>query len=140
MMNHPAVVVHGPGDLRAALTSAMPLTLLSAPAAALYAGAGWWRELMVLARAIAPGLAIEDVLDCADAPGRALEALALGQPALVLDPALPAFAEIAAIAEARGTRLLAARPPALDLAQPGAARRLAAWLAAPRGDAGGTLR
>ncbi len=119
----PAVVVHGLPTLRQAVAPGRPVTLLSGPGAAIYAGCGWWRALMALGAGPNP-----DMLDCADAPGRAMEALRVGCRLLVLDPAVPAWTLVAARAEAAGARLLPARPPALDLAQPDAARRLAAWL------------
>ena len=124
----PAVVVHGLADVRAALRPGRSVTLLSAPGAASYAGCGWWRALVAQALAEA-GRDAPDVLDCADAPGRAVEALRAGCRCLVLDPAVPAFADIAARAAASGAAVLPARPVALDLARPGAARRLDAWLA-----------
>ncbi len=120
----PAVVVHGLDDARHALAPGRPVTLLSGPGAAIYAGAGWWRALVA-----ASGTAGPDVLDCADAPGRAMEALRAGCRLLVLDPAVPAAPLVAARAAAIGALVLPDRPPALDLAQPGAERRLAAWLA-----------
>ncbi len=119
----PAIVVHGLPHVRLATGSGFPLTLLSGPGAAIYAGCGWWRALM----ALAPG-GHPDILDCADAPGRAMEALRWGCRLLILDPAVPAWALVAARAAAVGAILLADRPPALDLAQPGAQRRLPAWL------------
>ena len=122
----PAVVVHGLPHLRQALALGQPVTLLSAPGAALYAGCGWWRGLMSLGAGANP-----DVLDCGDAAGRALEALRAGCRLLVLDPALPSWPLVSARAAAHGAWLLPARPPALDLAQPGAHRRLQQWLAQP---------
>jgi hypothetical protein len=127
----PAVIVHGAPDVRRALAPARAVTLLSAPGAALYAGAGWWVALMAAARAAHPGRAFDDVLDCADAPGRAAEALRAGQRLLVLCGAPPAlFARVRLMADALDAEVLPERPPALDLARPGAARRLADWLAA----------
>ena len=70
-----------------------------------------------------------DVLDCADAPGRAAEALRAGCLRLVLDPDVPAFADLAGRAAGLGAAVLPVRPPALDLADPGARLRLDAWLA-----------
>ncbi len=125
----PCVVVHGLADVARALAPGQPLTLLSARGAALFAGAGWWRALANAGRQDHPQACFDDVLDCADAPGRALEALRHGQRAMVLDPC-PAWAELHARAAESGAVLLAARPVALDLAQPGAHRRLEAWLAA----------
>ena len=118
----PAVIVHGLVHAKLAV-AAGPVTLLSARGAALYAGCGWWRALVE-----ASGTAGPDVLDCADAPGRAMEALRAGCKLIVLDAALPATPLVAARAAAAGATLLTMAPPALDLAAPGAARRLAAWL------------
>ncbi len=127
-MPHPAVVVHGLNDAAAALALGQPLTLLSARGAALYAGCLWWRELVLQARSAHPSVAIYDLLDCADAPGLALGAIRAGQRALVLSPDVPGFAAVASLARERGLTVLSARPPALDLARPGARRRLHAWL------------
>jgi hypothetical protein len=126
----PAVVVHGLSDAVAALRPGLPVTLLSAPGAALYAGALWWREVIAGARAACPAAAARDILDCADAPGRAMAALRAGQRLLVLDPHCPAFTAVCGAAASLGAVVLAQRPPALDLAEPAAHRRLAPWLAA----------
>ncbi len=119
----PAIVVHGLADLRVATAPGRPVTLLSGAAAAIYAGCGWWRALMALGAGDNP-----DVLDCGDAPGRAMESLRVGCRLLVLDPAVPAWPLVAARAAVVGAALLAERPVALDLADPGAARRITAWL------------
>ena len=123
MKRPPAVVVHGLPDVQAAVAPGRPVTLLSGPGAAIYAGCGWWRALMALGAQGNP-----DILDCADAPGRAMEALRAGCRLLVLDPAVPAWSLVAARAAVAGATLLAERPPALDLAHRGAARRLRSWL------------
>jgi hypothetical protein len=125
---HPAVVVHGADDFRTALRPGLPVTLLSGAGAALYAGCAWWRELVQLARQEFPLATIADTLDCADAAGRALEAIRIGQACLILSRSSPGFAAVSAIAGARGLLLLHERPAALDLADRGAARRLDAWL------------
>jgi hypothetical protein len=131
----PAVVVHSAADVRSALAPGLPVTLVSASGAALYAGAAWWIALMAAARAEHPGRVFADILDCGDAPGRAAEALRLGQRRLVLHPVPPAlFDRVRLMAEECGATVLPAMPEALDLAQPGAARRLAAWLLPARGD------
>jgi len=129
MVLPPAVVVHGLSDARAALAPGLPVTLLSAHGAALYAGCGWWRALMQSVSAPF------DILDCADAPGWAMAALRAGQRMLVLD-AGPAFAAVHAAAATLGAHVLAERPVALDLAEPGAKRRLRSWL---EGDNGTSL-
>lgn len=119
----PAVIVHSLGHARSALEPGLPVTLLSAPGAALYAGCLWWQNL--LEQAEFKGTAL---LDCVDAPGRALEALRLGLGGIVLHCPPAAFAVVAEIAAAQGAILLPTAPPALDLGQYGANRRLAAWL------------
>ena len=127
------MVVHGAGDvglvLSAVLARGRGATLLSAPGAALFAGAGWWRALVAHGRAGWPGAVFDDVLDCADAPGRVLEALRHGQRAMVLDPGCAAGAAMQALARHEGAVLLDRRPDALDLAERGAGRRLEGWLA-----------
>jgi hypothetical protein len=124
MKRPPAVVVHGLAQARLALAPGLGVTLLSGPGAALYAGCGWWRALVAASGAAGP-----DILDCADAPGRAMEALRAGCRLIVLDPAVPAFGLVAARAAAIGALVLPERPLALNLAEPGALRRLEAWLA-----------
>jgi hypothetical protein len=123
----PAVIVHGLAQARAALAPGLPVTLLSAPGAACYAGVGWWRALV--AQAAAGGAAPPDILDCADAPGRALEALRRGQRLLVLHVrASSVFEDIAGRAMVLGAVVLPEAPRALDLAARGAERRLLDWL------------
>jgi hypothetical protein len=130
MTRHPAVIVHGLADARIALSAGLPVTLLSAPGAALYAGCLWWRELVAAARDEHPRAVFDDILDCADATGRALAALRIGQPAIVLAQEAPGFGAVTAIAAGLGTRVLTHRPPALDLGHPAARRRLVDWLKA----------
>ena len=120
----PAVVVHGLPHVQQAVALGQPVTLLSGRGAALYAGCGWWRALMSLGAGGNP-----DILDCADAAGRAMEALRAGCRLIVLDPALPSWPIVSARARAAGAILLADRPAALDLAQPSAHRQLKHWLA-----------
>ncbi|MGI4954708.1 MAG: hypothetical protein ACRYGM_23120 [Janthinobacterium lividum] len=128
----PAVIIHGLPHALSVLAAGRPATLLSAPGAACYAGCGWWRAVVTAALAGYPGAAAPDVLDCDDAPGRALEALSVGCRLIVLQPG-PAWRDIAARAESCGARLLAAAPPALDMGRRGEDRRLAAWLGASAG-------
>ena len=77
-------------DARAVLAIGRSVTLLSAPGAALFAGCGWWRAVIERARGEFPGVPIDDILDCADAPGLALGALRIGQRRLVLARPRPA--------------------------------------------------
>jgi hypothetical protein len=125
MVLPPAVIIHGLADARLALSHRRPVTLLSAPAAALYGGCLWWFSLIEAAETGYPSL-----LDCADAPGRAIEALRMGVPGIVLGCEPELFAQVAELAQLQGALLLADAPPALDLAGRGAGRKLAAWLEA----------
>jgi hypothetical protein len=128
MMKAPAVIVHGLAMARQALAPGLPVTLLSAEGAAAFAGVGWWQALVGLARASYPATPMQDILDCGDAPGRALEALRARQALLVLRAEPRIRDDIAGRAAAQGGVLLRDAPPALDLAQPRATLRLAAWL------------
>jgi hypothetical protein len=128
MIVHPAVIVHGLHDARAALARGIPVTLLSAPGAALFAGCLWWRQVTAAARAASPGTEMVDILDCADASGLAMGALRSGVVRLVLWPEAPGWAEIAVVAEQLGGFVVAQAPPALDLADRNAIRQLDAWL------------
>ncbi len=128
MIVHPAVVVHGLADARMALAPGLPVTLLSAPGAALFAGCLWWREVIAAARAEYERTEAVDILDCADASGLAMGALRSGINRLILWPDAPGWTSVSAIAERQGGFVLPAAPPALDFAQRGAARRLEGWL------------
>jgi hypothetical protein len=125
---YPAVVIHGMPDARVVLAIGRPVTLLSAVGAALYAGCGWWRALIERASAEFPAVPMDDILDCADAPGLALGALRIGQRRIVLDPSVGGWASVATIAASLGCEVLSTRPEALDMSNPGTARRLHDWL------------
>lgn len=176
MVFPPAVIVHGLADARAAVAIGLPVTLLSAPGAGLYAGCLWWRGIVErVRRSMAAGnsashgasdptvltellpspqplparrrgdfdlcsqgqpdtradtgpRAIVDILDCADGAGQAMAALRAGVHNLVLWPDAPGWEAVAEVAASLGGCVLTKAPPALDLAQRGAARRLDAWL------------
>jgi hypothetical protein len=123
MQRPPAIVVHGLDQARTALALGQPVTLLSGAGAGSYAGCGWWRALVTASGTDGP-----DILDCGHAPGRAMEALRAGCCLVVLDPSVPAFSLIESRAAAIGAALLRSRPPALDLADPAALRRLPQWV------------
>jgi hypothetical protein len=109
---YPAVVVHDLAGALAALARGVPVTLLSAPGAGVYAGCGWWRALVAAARAAHPDVPCIDILDCADATGQALAALRIGVTRLVLWPEAPGHAAAEAIAATLGGFLLSAPPAA----------------------------
>jgi hypothetical protein len=127
---YPAVIVHGLDHALAALAPGLDVTLLSAPYAGVYAGVGWWQGLVRAARDAAPDAKFTDMLDCGDAPGRALEALGAGQAALILDCRDDVWRDIAARAAGQGARVWRAPPAAIDLARPGALRLLGRHLGA----------
>ena len=124
----PAVTIHGPHDAASALRAGRRLVFASAPGAGCYGGARWWRLVVDGAAQAHPGLVAADILDCGAEAGRAVEALREGCRTVVLDPACRAWDDVAERAAALGARLLATTPPALDMAVPGASRRLGAWL------------
>lgn len=124
----PAVIVHGLDEARTVLALGAPVTLLSAPGAAEYAGCGWWQGLVRQAGDACPGATFTDVLDCGEASGYALAALRIGMTRLVLAPAAPGWDAVAAIVATHGGLLLAEPPPALDMANRGDRRRLHDWL------------
>jgi hypothetical protein len=128
MIVYPAVIVHGVEDAKVALAPGLPVTLLSAPGAAMFAGCLWWREIIVLACASRQHTEVIDILDCADASGMAMGALRSGVRRLVLWPHAPGWGAVAAIAEGQGGFVLTQAPAALDLSQRNAVRRLHAWL------------
>jgi hypothetical protein len=136
----PSVMVYGLADARLALAAGLPVTLLSAPGAALFAGVGFWHALVAQAKAEHPDVTAPDILDCGDAAGFALAALRLGQRILVLEEGVPGRPAVEAVAAASGATVLAARPPALDLARRGAAELLRAWLRDAPDDSGPGLR
>ncbi len=107
---YPAILVHGLDDAVAALAERRPTTLLSAPGAALYMGCGWWRALVLAARAAHPETPCLDVLDCADGTGQTMAALRIGLCRLVLWPEAPGRAAVVAIAEGMGGFVLAEAP------------------------------
>ena len=123
----PAVIIHGLADARVAVAPGRPVTLLSAPGAALYAGCLWWRSLVDIVRRDG----VVDLLDCADGSGQAMAALRIGVCRLVLWADAPSWDAVAEIAVREGGCVLAEAPPALDLARRGAVRGLEAWLASP---------
>ncbi len=122
-MLHKAVIIHDLIQARAAITPGRPVTLLSATNAALFGGCLWWQALMREA-----GFTGLSLLDCGDVPGRALEALRLGLPGIVLAQRDAAYTTVATLAAEAGAIILPIPPPALDLGKRGTERELMAWL------------
>ena len=114
-----AVVFHSLDQALAAMRAAealgVPLTLMSGPGAAGYAGPAWFAEVLRQARAQYPTVKTAAILDCAQAPGRALGALRHGVKRIRLAGNALARARVVAIAKARGAVLDGARYELLDL-------------------------
>ena len=125
----PAAIVHGLAHARTAVALGRPVTLLSAPGAASFMGCLWWKA--IVDATAAPH--VRSILDCADAPGRALEAFRVGVQTIVLCPEAIGRDAVLAIAKEAGFIVLDARPEALDMARRDALHRLPMLLgAAPR--------
>ncbi|HSR71062.1 MAG TPA: class II fructose-bisphosphate aldolase [Kiloniellales bacterium] len=130
-----AIIVHSLEQARAALAAAaelgVPVTLVSAPAAAGYLGALAFREMIAEARRGYGSVDLEAILDCGPDPGYVLSALRQGLAAVRFTGPPKTAAVLAEIAAAHGARLLTGPLPACDLAAerdpPAACRR---WLAA----------
>lgn len=132
-----AIVIHSLEHARAALAAAAavggPVTLLSAPGAAGYAGAAWFLKVVERAAADHPLAEWEAVLDCADHPGHVLSALRQGAAAVRYTGTKATAAKLAAVAEQTGARVVTGRLKAFDLrgeAEPWAACR--SWIGGAR--------
>lgn len=131
-----AVMIHGlPGARIAALTArdrGDSLLLVSAPAAAGSAGAGWWRALTERLATEFPDLTITAVLDCGDAAGAVMAALQAGVRDLAFAGPEGVAVKLQSMAEQSGSRLWRSLPPALDARQHrNPAQAIADWLDRP---------
>ncbi len=76
------IIVHSLAEARAAVSAAaelgVPVTLASAPEAAGYLGALWFRELVQMASEERPEAQVSALLDCGDQPGHVMAALRQG--------------------------------------------------------------
>ncbi|MDE0060621.1 MAG: hypothetical protein OXI22_07185 [Defluviicoccus sp.] len=119
----PTVVVHGLDHALAAARAAAALgtavRLRSGPAAAGYAGAAWFAEIVRAARRAHPEVTIDAVLDCGDSPGMVLAALRRSVEAVRFDGSPAVRGKLEALARAAGARIEADVAPALDLAGEG---------------------
>ncbi len=133
----PAIVVHGLDHALAAARAAEALgcavRIRSGPAAAGYAGAAWFSEIVRAARRAHPDVRIDAVLDCGDSPGLVLAAFRRSVETVLFTGSAALRGKLEALAAASGARIESAAGPALDLAgekNPETACR--AWLAAVR--------
>jgi hypothetical protein len=76
------IVIHSLAEARAVLDAAaamnLPVTLASAPGAALQTGPLWFKSVIDEAKAAHPGLALTAILDCGEAPGAVMAGLRAG--------------------------------------------------------------
>jgi hypothetical protein len=117
----PVIVVHSLEHAVAALGAAAEVgrevTLISAPGAGIYGGAGWFREMIAAARGAAPVARGVSVLDCGDDAGAAQAAICEGVEAVIFAGRPDVAARLADIAGRQCVRLLTERPAVgLDLA------------------------
>lgn len=115
MTTRPVIIVHGLGDVARAVVPGRGIDLVSGAGAALYLGCGWWRAMVAEARSRWLGLIGVDILDCGDDAARAVEAIGIGQQAVVLSAKSPGYRAVLAIAEGYGARVFPDRPEALEL-------------------------
>ena len=113
-----ALVIHGIDDALQAVAASRdldrPVTLISAPGAAAYAGPLWFKALIEQARAAAPDTKVSGVLDCADDAGHAMAALRAGIEAIVFTGDDGVADKLSAMAEATGAHVQRIRPPCCD--------------------------
>lgn len=120
MPSPPAIVVHSldhaVAALRAAAAADCAVTLVSAPEAGIYAGAGWFAALVALAGDAVPAARFRGVLDCGDDAGAAMAAIRAGVATVVFTGPADTAGRLAEIAAASGGDLVTERPDiALDL-------------------------
>lgn len=120
---------HARSALAAAATLGVPVTLLSPPRGAGYLGAGYFLALAEKAQAEHPAAVANWILDCGDAAGLALGALAQGCPKIRFTGPPSVQKKIADIAKKSNATIDNRNYDTLDLLDsddaPGAAR---AWL------------
>jgi len=128
-----AIIVHSLEQALAAATVAaeldVPVTLATAPAAAGYLGALWFRELLAMVRNEHPGVEIAGILDCGDQPGAVMAALRQGLKTVRFTGPRGTAKVLAALAEQYGARLVTGRLATRDLIdEPDPAAACRAWL------------
>jgi hypothetical protein len=116
------IVLHSLEQARAAMAAAgrlnLPVTLASAPGAALQVGPGWFKAVIEQASEAHPEVAVTAILDCGDQPGAVMAALRAGLTRLrfhgdaALRPKLAAMGAIFAEPPEAVLDLLAIREPA----------------------------
>lgn len=106
-------LTHAIAALEAAADARRGITLLSAPAAGIYAGPGWWKAVIDAAREAAPAAHFVAILDCGGDAGAVQGAIRAGVEVIVFTGRADAAERLKATAAATGSRLLIQRPDAL---------------------------
>ena len=116
----PVIIIHSLAHavavLNAAAEAGRAVVLASPPDAGIYAGPGWFREVLRAAREAVPAAQSSALLDCGSDAGAAMAAIRAGIDAIVFTGRADVAARLGDIATQAGARLLTARPAAiLDL-------------------------
>jgi hypothetical protein len=113
----PVIIIHSLAHAVAALGAAAEagraVVLASPPDAGIYAGPGWFREVLRAAREAVPAAQSSALLDCGQDAGAAMAAVRAGIDAIVFTGRADVAARLGDIATQAGARLLTARPAAL---------------------------
>jgi len=131
-----AFIVHSLSQAKAAVAAAVEhnsaVTLLSAPGAAAYGGAGWFAAVIRAARELRPGADVLGILDCGSRADLVQAAFRQGLTQVVFRGDVRLLRPLRDIARQQGGMILRRRPAACDLRHaddPEAACR--AWLDRP---------
>ena len=102
--------------MSAAAEAGRAIALASPPDAGIYAGPGWFREVVRAAREAVPDAKFTAMLDCGEDAGATMAAIRAGIEAVVFTGRVDVAARLSDIAAQTGAKLLTARPAAtLDL-------------------------
>jgi delta 1-pyrroline-5-carboxylate dehydrogenase len=112
-----AIVIHSLAQAVAALSAAAeagrPVVIASAPDAGIYAGPGWFREVLHGAHEAMPMAQFSSLFDCGDDAGAAMAALRAGLEAIVFTGPAEVAARLNDILAQTGARLITEWPAAV---------------------------
>ena len=116
----PAIIIHSLPHavvaLSAAAAASRSVLLVSPPDAGIYAGPGWFRDVLRAANEAVPEARFGAFLDCGDDAGAVMGAIRAGVRGIVFTGPAAVAARLADIAAQSGARLATERPAAaLDL-------------------------
>ena len=109
-------LAHAVAALSAAAEAGRPIVIASAADAGIYAGPGWFREVLHAAHEAVPMAQFSSLFDCGDDAGAAMAALRAGLEAIVFTGPAEVAVRLNDILAQAGARLITERPAAvLDL-------------------------